>query len=57
MAARFARLHPRTLQRAEERGELTPFRRNSKVVLYDREQFLAWLGIRPAAEKSLILKP
>lgn len=45
MAAEFARLDPKTLRRAELRGELTPFHRNSRVVSYDRDQFLRWLGI------------
>jgi hypothetical protein len=45
MAAEFARLDPKTLRRAEIRGELTPFHRNSRVVSYDRDQFLRWLGI------------
>lgn len=45
MAARFAQLDPKTLRRAELRGELTPFYRNSRVVSYDRDQFLKWLGI------------
>jgi hypothetical protein len=53
MAARFARLHPRTLSRAEQRGELTPFRRNSKVVSYDREELLRWLGFTFEPAKSL----
>jgi hypothetical protein len=46
MAARFARLNPRTLDRAEERGELRPIKRNSRVICYRREEFLAWLGLR-----------
>jgi hypothetical protein len=46
MAARFACLTPRTLRRAELRGELTPFKRNTRVVCYDRSEFLAWLGIK-----------
>jgi hypothetical protein len=45
MAAHFARLDPKTLRRAELRGELIPFYRNSRVVSYDRDQFLRWLGI------------
>jgi hypothetical protein len=45
MAAQFAHLDPKTLRRAELRGELTPFHRNSRVISYDREQFLRWLGI------------
>jgi hypothetical protein len=45
MAAQFARVDPKTLRRAELRGELTPFYRNSRVVSYDRDQFLKWLGI------------
>jgi len=45
MAAQFARVDPKTLRRAELRGELTPFYRNSRVISYDRDQFLKWLGI------------
>jgi hypothetical protein len=45
MAAEFAHLDPKTLRRAELRGELTPFHRNSRVVSYDRDEFLRWLGI------------
>ena len=45
MAAQFAHLDSKTLRRAELRGELTPFYRNSRVISYDRAQFLGWLGI------------
>lgn len=40
VAAEFARLDPKTLRRAELRGELTPYYRNSRAISYDREQFL-----------------
>jgi hypothetical protein len=45
VAAQFAMLSPKTLRRAELRGELTAFRRNSRAVSYDRAEFLRWLGI------------
>jgi hypothetical protein len=45
MAARFSDLDPRTLRRAELRGELQPFYRNSRCISYDRDAFLKWLGL------------
>jgi hypothetical protein len=45
LAAEFAGVHPRTLVRAERRGLLKAYYRNSRVVLYDRAELLHFLGI------------
>ena len=45
LAADFACVNPRTLMRAERRGELTPIKRNRKTVCYRKSDLLEFLGI------------
>jgi len=36
--------HPKTIQRAERRGELTPLKFNSRLVRYRRTDVDAWIN-------------
>jgi hypothetical protein len=45
LAAKFSLLNVRTLRRAELRGELKLFRRNSRVCGYRKEDLLSYLGL------------
>ena len=47
LAAKFAGLSTRTLQRAESKGQLTPIKRNSRTVSYLRSELLSFLGAPP----------
>jgi hypothetical protein len=50
LAAKFAGLSTRTLQRAERAGLLTPIKRNERVVCYLRSELLSYLGAPPERE-------
>jgi hypothetical protein len=52
MAAEFAAVTSKTLQRAEKRGALTPIRRGFRGIAYDRAEFLAFIGLNPARMKK-----
>jgi hypothetical protein len=45
VAADFVPCSVRTLIRAEKLGELTPIRRGTQNVSYERGQFLRWAGV------------
>ena len=45
IAADFVPCSVRTLIRAEKLGELTPIRRGTQNISYERGQFLKWVGV------------
>jgi hypothetical protein len=44
LASVFSNIHPRTLSRYEGKG-LTPIRRNSRAVCYEKNELLRFLGV------------
>lgn len=47
LAAKFGCLSTKTLQRAERLGRLTPIKRNTRTVAYQRDELLRFLGAAP----------
>ena len=52
LACDFSLLTARTLDRAVEKGLLTPVKRNARSVSYRKEDLLAYLGLTASSKKS-----